>query len=78
MPFNIFSKAAMNKILSLAILAAGVMLAMFGMNEMHSLTSDISRVLTGSPTDRALWMSIGGAVLVVLGAGGLVMSSRAP
>jgi hypothetical protein len=66
----------MNKVLSLALLAAGIMLAFFGFNEMHSFTSDISRALTGSPTDRALWMSIGGGVLIVLGAGGLVAGSR--
>jgi hypothetical protein len=66
----------MNKIISLALLVAGIMLAFFGFNEMHSFTSDISRALTGSPTDRALWMSIGGGVLVVLGAGGLMLSSR--
>lgn len=66
----------MNKVLSLALLAAGIMLTIFGVNEMHSFTSDISRALTGSPTDRALWMSIAGGVLIVLGAGGLVVSSR--
>lgn len=66
----------MNKVLSLALLAAGIMLAIFGVNEMHSFTSDISRVFTGSPTDRSLWMSIAGGVLIALGAGGLIVSLR--
>ena len=66
----------MNKVLSLALLAAGIMLAIFGVNEMQSLTSDISRVFTGSPTDRSLWMSIAGGVLFALGAGGLIVSLR--
>ena len=35
----------MNKMISAAFLAAGVVLALFGFNEMNSATSDISRML---------------------------------
>jgi hypothetical protein len=63
----------MNKSLSLALLAAGIMLTIFGVNEMNSFASDISRLFTGAPSDRAIWMIVGGVVLGVLGLTGLLM-----
>jgi uncharacterized membrane protein YidH (DUF202 family) len=63
----------MNKSLSLALLAAGIMLTIFGVNEMNSVASDISRLFTGAPSDRAIWMIVGGVVLGVLGLTGLLM-----
>jgi uncharacterized membrane protein YidH (DUF202 family) len=71
-----FPEAFMNKAISLALLAAGVVLAVFGLNESHSFASGVSRVFTGSPTDRAVWLFAGGTLLIVLGVAGLVVSSR--
>lgn len=61
---------------SAALLVAGIVLLIFGFNASNSLGSDISRVFTGSPTDRAIWMLIGGAVLSVAGVVGLMRGSR--
>ena len=66
----------MKKMISAAFLAAGVVLALFGFHEMNSATSDISRMFTGAPTDRAIWMLAGGAALAVLGMTGLLSHSR--
>lgn len=66
----------MKKSLSLAFLAGGVMLSVFGLNEMNSLASDISEALTGAPTDRSMWLIVGGVMLAVLGAAGLMLQSR--
>ena len=57
----------MNNIVGLAIFALGVVLLIFGFNESHSFSSDVSRFFTGSPTDKAMWMIIGGAVAAVVG-----------
>ena len=57
----------MNKIGSLALLAGGVVLIIFGVNAMNSFSSDVSRFFTGSPTDKAVWMLIGGVVATVVG-----------
>jgi Protein of unknown function (DUF3185) len=65
----------MNKAISLALLAGGIMLTIFGVSEMNSFTSDISRMMTGAPTDRAIWMMVGGVVLLVFGLAGLVRGS---
>ncbi|WP_334190676.1 DUF3185 family protein [Noviherbaspirillum sp.] len=66
----------MIKALSLALLAAGIMVTIFGANEMNSFSSDVSRVLTGAPTDHSVWMIVGGVMLVVFGLAGLLQVTR--
>lgn len=57
----------MNEIISLALLAGGIVLIVVGVNAMNSFSSDVSRFFTGSPTDKAVWMLIGGIVAAVIG-----------
>ena len=66
----------MNKPIFIALLAGGIILAVFGINASNSFGSDVSRFFTGSPTDRAIWMLAGGVVLGLIGLGGLVMGGR--
>jgi len=66
----------MNKPLSLALLAGGILLIIFGVNASNSLGSDISRFFTGSPTDKAIWMMVGGVVAAVVGLLGLARGSK--
>lgn len=51
------------------------MLAILSVNEMNSFTSDVSRMFTGAPTNRAIWLIAGGGALVVLGLAGMVSGS---
>jgi hypothetical protein len=57
----------MNKIISLALLIGGVVLLIIGINATNSLSSDVSRFFTGSPTDKAVWMVIGGSIATIVG-----------
>lgn len=57
----------MNKIIALALLVGGVVLIVLGVNATKSFSSDVSRFFTGSPTDKAVWMLIGGCVAAVVG-----------
>ena len=61
----------MDKAISLAILAAGIVLVVFGINASNSISSDISRVFTDAPTDKAIWMLVGGVVVTIIGLAGL-------
>jgi len=63
----------MNRIISLALLVGGIILVVYGMNASDSLGSDFSRFFTGSPTDKTMWLIIGGAVATAIGASGLVI-----
>ncbi len=64
----------MNNIVGLGIFAVGVVLLIFGFNESHSFNSDVSRFFTGNPTDRSMWLIVGGSLAVIAG---LVLSIQA-
>jgi drug/metabolite transporter (DMT)-like permease len=66
----------MNKILPLALLSGGVLLLVFGIFATDSFSSDVSRFFTGSPTNKAVWMLLGGAVATVVGLTLTVRNSR--
>ena len=66
----------MNKGVSLAILAGGILLIFFGVSATKSFGSDISRFFTGSPTDKAIWMLVGGAVATIIGLVGMLGWSK--
>ena len=57
----------MNRLVSLILLVVGVILVIYGINASNSVSSDVSRAVTGAPTDKSMWMLIGGAVLAIVG-----------
>ena len=66
----------MNRIFSLALLIGGIVLMIIGINATNSFSSDVSRFFTGSPTDKAVWMLIGGIVAAVIGLVGTLRGSK--
>jgi hypothetical protein len=66
----------MNRIISLAVLVGGIVLIVLGINATNSFSSDVSRLFTGSATDKAIWMLIGGVVAVIAGLAGIFRSSK--
>ncbi len=64
-----------NKGISVALLAVGIMLSVWGINASDSFGSDVSRFFTGSPTDKAIWLLIGGVVMSIVGLLGLFRGS---
>jgi hypothetical protein len=70
-----YRKIITNKIISLALVAGGIVLIVVGVNATNSFNSDISRFFTGSPTDKAVWTLIGGIVAALAG---LAMLWRSP
>ena len=57
----------MQKSIAVALIAVGVVLLVFGYDASQSISSEISRVVTGSPSDRALWLLGGGAAATAAG-----------
>ena len=57
----------MNQIVSVAILVAGVVLLIFGINAQGSLVSSAKEVVTGTPTDKSLWFIILGIIGIIVG-----------
>ncbi|MDF3057586.1 MAG: rane protein [Rariglobus sp.] len=66
----------MNRLVSLTLLVGGIILLIYGFQASESIGSEFSRLFTGSPTDKTLWMLIGGAVAALIGAGGLFRGSK--
>jgi len=64
----------MNKLVSPVLLVGGVVLIVIGINATNSFSSDVSRFFTGSPTDKAIWMFIGGIIAAILGLMGTLRS----
>jgi hypothetical protein len=66
----------MIKAISLAVLAGGILLLIFGIRAYDSSSSDISRFITGSATDKSIWMLVSGVVATVLGLVGSLRGSK--
>jgi uncharacterized membrane protein YidH (DUF202 family) len=62
----------MNKIIGLAILVAGAILLYFGYTEYNSTASEMTEMVTGNPTDNAIWFLVGGAVAIIVGLGAIL------
>jgi hypothetical protein len=64
----------MTKAISVALIVGGVVLLYFGGQAFHSLSSDVSRVFTGSPTNKAIFLIAGGIVATLAGLIGIATS----
>ena len=61
----------MNKPVSLAFLVIGIILVIYGIAALDSFSSDISKFFTGSPTDKTVWLLLGGIFGIIIGSAGL-------
>lgn len=68
----------MPKIISLIFLVAGVALIAYGISASDSIGSSFSRFFTGSPTDKTIWLLLGGVAALIIGLGGLFRGSKTP
>jgi hypothetical protein len=66
----------MNKPISLALLVGGIILIIYGIAANDSTASGFSRFFTGNPTDKTMWLLIGGAVAAVAGFFGMLRDSK--
>jgi hypothetical protein len=66
----------MNKAIGIALLVVGVLLLVWGINASDSVGSQISETFTGKPTDKSMWMIIGGVVSGISGLGLLLFTGR--
>lgn len=58
----------MNKGIGIALIVVGVILVVYGLNASDSAGSSISRFFTGAPTNRTLWLLLGGIGSAIVGA----------
>jgi len=68
---------AMNKPIAIALLVIGVILLIFGLNAGDSLASNVKETVTGTPTDKSMWLIIGGVAGIIVGGVGLLRGGKA-
>lgn len=66
----------MNKGLSLALLVGGIILIIYGISASDSVGSGFSRLFTGAPTDKTIWLLLGGILAAGLGLTGLMRGTK--
>ena len=62
----------MNKPMSLALLVIGAILLFYGLKAGDSVSSDVSRAVSGTPTHETVWFLVGGVFAGLLGLFGLL------
>jgi hypothetical protein len=71
----------MFRMVGVAVFVLGVVLLVMGISAADSIGSSFSRFFTGNPTDKSIWLMLGGVVCILSGAGGFIAfrgnSSRA-
>ncbi|OGF50678.1 MAG: hypothetical protein A2231_08035 [Candidatus Firestonebacteria bacterium RIFOXYA2_FULL_40_8] len=66
----------MNRGVSVVLLSAGIVLIIWGVAGSESFGSEVSRFFTGSPTEKTVWLLIGGVILGVTGLSGMLSGSK--
>jgi hypothetical protein len=61
-----------NKMIYVVLLIAGVALLVWGLNASDSVSSEVSEALQGAPSDKSIWLLVGGGILGAIGLIGLV------
>ncbi len=66
----------MNRPIFIALLVGGIILLIYGASASDSIGSSFSRFFTGNPTDRTVWLLLGGAIASIVGLVGLLRGAR--
>jgi hypothetical protein len=66
----------MNKVIGAICLGAGIVLLVWGHNVSQSVDSQVKNLFTGSPTDKAMYLYLGGSVLLAVGIVQLAMKRK--
>jgi uncharacterized membrane protein len=65
-----------NRAISIILLVVGAILLFYGIRATDSIGSELSNLFTGAPSDRSIWLLIGGTVAILVGLSGTVIAPR--
>lgn len=66
----------MRKPICIGLLALSGVLLFWGYNASESFGSEVSRIISGSPTDQTMWLVGGGVLAGATGLAGLLLPKR--
>jgi hypothetical protein len=61
----------MSKIPSIAFLAAGIILLVYGLDASNSFSSSVTQAMSGTPTNKSIWLIVLGVLGILSGTFGL-------
>jgi len=53
--------------IGIVMLVVGVILVVYGISASESFASEVKETVTGTPTDKSMWLLIGGAAVGIIG-----------
>jgi drug/metabolite transporter (DMT)-like permease len=56
-----------DRIIGISLLIVGVALLIAGVNASESVSSEFSKLFQGVPSDKAIWLMLGGALVAAIG-----------
>jgi hypothetical protein len=66
----------MNKPGSLVLLVGGIIPIIYGLSASDSVGSSFSRMFTGAPTDKTIWLLLGAIAAAVIGFFGMMRGTK--
>ncbi len=67
----------MSRLFSVILLVAGIVLLVYGLDASNSVSSSVSQAVSGTPTNKSIWLIVVGVVGILSGGCGLFLR-RAP
>jgi hypothetical protein len=64
------------RLIGLIVIVIGIGLLVVGLRASDSIASQFSKFFTGSPTDRAVWFTLGGIAAIVAGLAAVTIPDR--
>lgn len=57
----------MQRIVGIALVVVGIVMLVWGIQAADSLSSEFSEFFTGNPSDRSMWLVVGGVAAIIVG-----------
>lgn len=67
---------SVQRIMGLIVIVIGIGLLVVGLRASDSVASQFSNFFRGTPTDRAVWFTLGGIAAIIAGVGACVVPDR--
>ena len=67
----------MQRVIGLVLLVGGIILLVYGIRASDSFGSQLSKFFTDSPSDKAIWLTLGGVAAIIIGATGAMVPVQA-
>lgn len=64
------------RLIGLIVIVVGIGLLVVGLRASDSIASQFSKFFTGSPTDRAVWFTLGGVATIIAGLAAMFIPDR--